>query len=56
MHTDDARARFRSLYEHGTFLMPNPFNLGSARLLADLGFRPWRRLAAGSQHPGAGLT
>ena len=39
MHTDDARARFRSLHEHGTFLMPNPFDLGSARLLADLGFR-----------------
>jgi 2-methylisocitrate lyase-like PEP mutase family enzyme len=30
--------RFRSLHESGTFVMPNPYDLGSARLLAALGF------------------
>jgi 2-methylisocitrate lyase-like PEP mutase family enzyme len=38
MNIDDIRARFRSLHEEGTFLMPNPFDLGSCRLLEDLGF------------------
>jgi 2-methylisocitrate lyase-like PEP mutase family enzyme len=38
MHVDDARARFRSLHEDGSFLMPNPFDLGSCRLLESLGF------------------
>ncbi|MEY2416547.1 MAG: hypothetical protein QOH53_1881, partial [Ilumatobacteraceae bacterium] len=30
--------RFRSLHADGTFVMPNPYDLGSARLLAALGF------------------
>ena len=30
--------RFRSLHAGGTFVMPNPYDLGSARLLAALGF------------------
>jgi 2-methylisocitrate lyase-like PEP mutase family enzyme len=30
--------RFRSLHAAGTFVMPNPYDLGSARLLAALGF------------------
>jgi 2-methylisocitrate lyase-like PEP mutase family enzyme len=30
--------RFRALHEAGTFVMPNPYDLGSARLLAQLGF------------------
>jgi len=38
MDNDDARARFRSLHQAGTFLMPNPFDLGSCRLLDSLGF------------------
>jgi 2-methylisocitrate lyase-like PEP mutase family enzyme len=38
MHIDDVRARFRSLHQDGTFLMPNPFDLGSCRLLENLGF------------------
>jgi 2-methylisocitrate lyase-like PEP mutase family enzyme len=38
MHIDDVRARFRFLHEEGTFLMPNPFDLGSCRLLDSLGF------------------
>ena len=30
--------RFRSLHADGIFVMPNPYDLGSARLLASLGF------------------
>jgi 2-methylisocitrate lyase-like PEP mutase family enzyme len=33
-----ATDRFRSLHAAGTFVMPNPFDAGSARLLAELGF------------------
>jgi 2-methylisocitrate lyase-like PEP mutase family enzyme len=32
------RDRFRALHESGTFLLPNPWDVGSARLLAELGF------------------
>lgn len=32
------RKRFRELHERGLFVMPNPWDLGSARLLASLGF------------------
>ena len=33
------RERFRALHEHGTFLLPNPWDVGSARILAGLGFQ-----------------
>jgi 2-methylisocitrate lyase-like PEP mutase family enzyme len=32
------RERFRALHEQGTFLLPNPWDVGSARILASLGF------------------
>ncbi|WP_436521434.1 isocitrate lyase/PEP mutase family protein [Actinoplanes sp. HUAS TT8] len=32
------RERFKELHETGTFIMPNPWDAGSARLLAGLGF------------------
>ncbi len=38
MTSDDARADFQSLHSTGTFLMPNPFDVGSCRLLSTLGF------------------
>jgi 2-methylisocitrate lyase-like PEP mutase family enzyme len=38
MELDDVRARFRALHREGTFLMPNPHDLGSCRLLTTLGF------------------
>jgi len=38
MTTEDARSKFRALHEQGTFLMPNPHDVGSCRLLASLGF------------------
>jgi 2-methylisocitrate lyase-like PEP mutase family enzyme len=36
--TSSARQRFRQLHEQGTFLLPNPWDVGSARLLEQLGF------------------
>ncbi len=38
MDIDERRARFRTLHESGTFLIPNPHDVGSCRLLATLGF------------------
>jgi 2-methylisocitrate lyase-like PEP mutase family enzyme len=35
---DDHRREFRRLHETGCFVLPNPWDLGSARLLAQLGF------------------
>lgn len=35
---DDARGTFRSLHTAGTFVMPNPWDVPSARLLEHLGF------------------
>lgn len=32
------RDQFRELHAHGLFVMPNPFDVGSARLLASMGF------------------
>ena len=32
------RNRFRQLHERGLFLMPNPWDIGSARILASMGF------------------
>jgi 2-methylisocitrate lyase-like PEP mutase family enzyme len=32
------RDRFRALHENGTFLLPNPWDVGSARVLETLGF------------------
>ncbi|MBO0825958.1 MAG: isocitrate lyase/phosphoenolpyruvate mutase family protein, partial [Actinobacteria bacterium] len=39
MSTDDKRTRFRALHIKGTpLIMPNPADLGEARILANLGF------------------
>jgi 2-methylisocitrate lyase-like PEP mutase family enzyme len=35
--TTDARRAFRALHESGTFLLPNPWDVGSAKLLERLG-------------------
>jgi 2-methylisocitrate lyase-like PEP mutase family enzyme len=34
----EKRTRFRALHQHGCFVLPNPWDLGSARLLQHLGF------------------
>ena len=39
--------RFRSLHAHDTFVMPNPYDLGSARPLAALGFSALASTSAG---------
>lgn len=36
--SEDLRQRFRDLHQDGLFVMPNPWDVGSARLLAWLGF------------------
>jgi 2-methylisocitrate lyase-like PEP mutase family enzyme len=34
-----ARARFRALHREGIFILPNPWDIGSARLMQHLGFQ-----------------
>jgi 2-methylisocitrate lyase-like PEP mutase family enzyme len=43
----DRCARFHELHREGTFLMPNPWDIGSARLLASLGFDALATTSAG---------
>jgi 2-methylisocitrate lyase-like PEP mutase family enzyme len=42
-----ARARFRELHASGLFLLPNPWDVGSAKLLASLGFEALATTSAG---------
>ena len=34
----EKRAKFRSLHQKGCFVLPNPWDAGSARMLQHLGF------------------
>ncbi len=43
----EKRAAFRALHESGCFVLPNPWNVGSAVLLAQLGFRALASTSAG---------
>src|SRR5918993_5199243 len=45
--TVDRIQTFRTLHESGCFVMPNPWDLGSARLLAQLGFPALATTSAG---------
>ena len=45
--TPELRARFRALHDDGTFVMPNPWDAGSARVLASLGFPALATTSAG---------
>ncbi len=48
MHTDAERiAEFRQLHESGCFVMPNPWDAGSARALASMGFKALATTSAG---------
>jgi 2-methylisocitrate lyase-like PEP mutase family enzyme len=48
MSAADRRARFRDLHaREGIFVMPNPWDVGSARLLASLGFEALATTSAG---------
>jgi 2-methylisocitrate lyase-like PEP mutase family enzyme len=44
---DDRRRKFRELHQTGCFVIPNPWDAGSARLLAQLGFRALATTSSG---------
>lgn len=50
----ERRAAFRRLHEDGCFVIPNPWDVGSARYLASLGFRALATSSAGAAYA-AGL-
>ncbi len=43
----DKRATFRKLHESGCFVLPNPFDVGSAKALAQMGFKALASTSAG---------
>jgi methylisocitrate lyase len=43
----DRRATFRKLHESGCFVLPNPFDVGSAKALAQMGFKALASTSAG---------
>jgi 2-methylisocitrate lyase-like PEP mutase family enzyme len=45
--TADKRATFRQLHERGCFVLPNPFDVGSAKALQHLGFKAIASTSAG---------
>src|SRR5215469_10874282 len=45
--TADKRAAFRQLHETGCFVLPNPFDVGSAKALQHLGFKAIASTSAG---------
>src|SRR3979490_2205003 len=45
--TADKRAAFHRLHESGCFIIPNPFDVGSARALQHLGFKALASTSAG---------
>src|SRR6202012_3543979 len=46
----DKRKTFRKLHESGCFVIPNPWNVGSARYLQGLGFKALATTSAGHAH------
>jgi len=46
-NTADKRANFRRLHESGCFVLPNPFDVGSAKALQHLGFKAIASTSAG---------
>jgi methylisocitrate lyase len=45
--TADKRAAFRKMHESGCFVLPNPFDIGSAKALQHLGFKAIASTSAG---------
>ena len=43
----DKRTTFRKLHERGCFAIPNPFDVGSAKALAQMGFKALASTSAG---------
>jgi 2-methylisocitrate lyase-like PEP mutase family enzyme len=56
----ERRARFRQLHESGCFLIPNPWDVGSARYLQSLGFHALATTSSGAAfahgRPDGGMT
>ncbi|HEY0223201.1 MAG TPA: isocitrate lyase/phosphoenolpyruvate mutase family protein [Pseudolabrys sp.] len=50
MSIADKRAAFRRLHESGCFVIPNPWNVGSARYLQGLGFKALATTSSGFAH------
>jgi 2-methylisocitrate lyase-like PEP mutase family enzyme len=48
--TADKRITFRKLHETGCFVIPNPWNVGSARYLQGLGFKALATTSSGHAH------
>src|ERR1700678_1144375 len=46
----DKRKAFRKLHEAGCFVIPNPWNVGTARYLQGLGFKALATTSAGHAH------
>ena len=46
----EKRATFRKLHEEGCFVIPNPWNVGSARYLQHLGFKALATTSSGFAH------
>ncbi len=44
---EQKRTNFRKLHESGCFVIPNPWDVGSARLLADMGFKALASTSSG---------
>jgi 2-methylisocitrate lyase-like PEP mutase family enzyme len=50
MGTPEKRRAFRALHQSGCFVIPNPWNVGSARYLQGLGFKALATTSAGFAH------
>jgi 2-methylisocitrate lyase-like PEP mutase family enzyme len=50
MSTSDKRRAFRELHQSGCFVIPNPWNVGSARYLQGLGFKALATTSSGHAH------
>src|SRR6476661_5418774 len=48
--TADKRKAFRALHQSGCFVIPNPWNVGSARYLQGLGFKALATTSSGHAH------
>jgi 2-methylisocitrate lyase-like PEP mutase family enzyme len=48
MTIDSKRARFRALHEDGCFIIPNPWDVGSAKYLEQLGFEALATTSSGA--------
>ena len=48
MTVSERRRAFRNLHEAGCFVLPNPWDIGSARLLASMGFKALASTSSGA--------